>query len=206
MNRCSPSWAERARTSLAQAAVATLVVPVRPGVYTQTMVTVEAQPFGRPRVWLDPSSPVPSSLGYSVATIVVPGPSPFRCLALEGRLEPQPRDQSGCQPYEMSLMGVRLLGSATREVAVSSFQAAEPDPLRNRAVAALQHLDSAHHDDLLTCVRAHGHSDALWVMPRSLDRYGMDLAAVTEKGVASIRLNYRKGDRKSTRLNSSHPV
>ncbi len=178
---------------MAQAVVATLVVPIRPGVYTQTMVTVEAQPTGRPRVWLEPSSPVPSTLADAVATIVVPGPSPFRCLALEGRLEPQPNDQSGCQPYEMSLQGVRLLGSAARDVPVSSFQAAEPDPLRRRAVAAIQHLEAAHHDDLLACVRAHGHPDVLQVMPRSLDRYGMDLAAITNEGVASIRLNYRQG-------------
>lgn len=178
---------------MAQAVVATLVVPVRPGVYTQTMVTVEAQRTGRPRVWLEPSSPVQSMLADAVATIVVPGPSPFRCLALEGRLEPRPQDQSGCRPYEMSLQGVRLLGSATREVAVSSFQAAEPDPLRRTAVAAMQHLESAHHDDLLACVRDHGHPDVVRVLPRSLDRYGMDLAALTGDGVTSIRLNYRQG-------------
>ncbi|MGB3258935.1 MAG: DUF2470 domain-containing protein [Ornithinimicrobium sp.] len=193
MSRQSPTWAERARTSLAQAVVGTLVVPIRPGAYTQTMVTVEARPFGRPRVWLEPSSPVPSSLGHAVVTIVVPGPSPFRCLAIEGHLEPQPRDQSGCQPYDMSLHEVRLVGSATRSVSVSSFERAEPDPLRNQAIAALQHLEATHHDDLLTCVRAHGHPDALWVMPRSLDRYGMDLATVTKEGVTSIRLTYRQG-------------
>jgi hypothetical protein len=53
-------------------------------------------------------------------------------------------------------------------------------------------LELAHASDLLACVLAHGH-DAVAVVPRALDRYGIVLAAIFPDGVHQLRLNFPGG-------------
>jgi hypothetical protein len=47
--------------------------------------------------------------------------------------------------------------------------------------------------ELIGCVRAHGMQEAEWVMPRGLDRFGLELAVLTTAGVAAIRLSFPDG-------------
>ena len=47
--------------------------------------------------------------------------------------------------------------------------------------------------ELVGCVRAHGLPLADWVVPRGLDRYGLELLVLTPGGVETIRLAFPGG-------------
>ena len=47
--------------------------------------------------------------------------------------------------------------------------------------------------ELVRCVRAHGMTRAEWVIPRGLDRYGLELLVLTGDGIASVRLSFPDG-------------
>jgi hypothetical protein len=59
-----------------------------------------------------------------------------------------------------------------------------PDPLWRVAPAILRHLEHGHMGELVHCVRAHGMPQADWVIPRGLDRYGLQLLVLTTDGTA----------------------
>jgi hypothetical protein len=54
-------------------------------------------------------------------------------------------------------------------------------------------LEHAHSAELVSCVRAHGMPQADWVIPRGLDRYGLELLVLTTGGTAAVRLSFPGG-------------
>lgn len=191
-----PTLPEVARTALARARVGSLVTMgcnLRPG--TLTVVTVEDQPDGRPLVHLEEASPTVRELGACrVATLSVASASPsFRRLEFTGPLRPHRPSRPGHRSYRLSPLTVRLVGGTSHSVHTSEFHAARPDPLTALAPAVLQHLAETHAPDLLAWVRAHGHADAQAVLPRSVDRYGIELAVLEATGVERMRLVFPGG-------------
>jgi hypothetical protein len=47
--------------------------------------------------------------------------------------------------------------------------------------------------ELVRCVRAHGIAHAEVVIPRGLDRYGLELLVLTTDGIATVRLSFPDG-------------
>jgi hypothetical protein len=188
-----PSWAERARTALAGASVATLVTSGRASRRVLATVAVADRPDGRPTVWLETSSPVVRRLSRRpVATLMLAGSSPVWSVRLAGALTPCYSDRPGQSAYRMALFAVMLVGSTRVPVPVAEFTAATPDPIRARAGELLDHLEQAHADELLACAWAHGY-DAESVLPRGLDRYGLELVALGKGGVSRFRLPFPDG-------------
>jgi hypothetical protein len=54
----------------------------------------------------------------------------------------------------------------------------------------LRHLEKGYMTELVGCVRAHGLDAADWVIPRGLDRYGLELLVLATNGVAAVRLAF----------------
>jgi hypothetical protein len=190
-----PTLAERARTALARAKAASLVTKgcgARAG--TVTVVAVEDQPDGRPLVRLEDSSPTVRELaGPPVATLAVAGPQPFSRLELTGPLKPHRASRRADRTYRLSPLTCRLVGATSVPLPLGEFHAARPDPLAGIAPALLDHLAQAHASELLACIRAHGHDHAEVVMPRALDRYGIELAVLGAEGVQRVRLPFPGG-------------
>ncbi|MET0837614.1 MAG: hypothetical protein ABWY19_02455 [Marmoricola sp.] len=182
--RTEPDLAQRARTALAQAEVGSLVGrSARPASRSVTVVRVTDQPDGQPVVELEPGSSMVRLLSWwPVVTVSVPGPAPYRALHLTGTAkEREPLDERLCA-YRLTLLSTRLVSTTSVTVPVSEFKAAEPDPLWRHAPQALRHLGEAHAPELLACVRAHGLPESEAVVPRALDRYGLELAALGPRG------------------------
>lgn len=188
-----PSWAERARTRLADARMATLFVRGRSVDATQTVVALEEQIGGRPLIVLERESPtVKQLLQCPVATLSVPGPEPYSCLQLVGTFRPVRIEVEALCGFRPTVLSVHLQGSARRSIAVEDFLRAEPDPLRGDVAATLRHLEHAHAGDLLACVRSQGF-EALAVVPTGVDRYGLELASIRADGVQQLRLTFPGG-------------
>ena len=189
-----PSLAELARTALADASAATLVTTGCPTPGTLTVVPVEDQPDGRPLIRLERSSPAVRLLASCpVATLSLPAPAPYRALDLVGPLNPCRPGRDGTRTYRLSLLSARLVGTTAVPVPLSEFHAAAPDPLRGQASAALSHLEEWHAEELLACVRAHGCEEVQAVVPRALDRYGIELAVLCPDAVRRVRLDFPGG-------------
>jgi hypothetical protein len=189
-----PSLAEQARTVLAGSSVATLVTRGCPGARALAPVRVEDGRDGNPSLWLEEDSPAVRQLGdRRVVSLLLPAPAPFRFLELTGLLRTSPVACPGHLAYRLSLLSVRFAGRTSASVRVADFVAARPDPLRDHAQAVLQHLERAHAGELLACLHAHGLHDAVAVVPRGLDRYGVSLSALCRDGVRSLRLEFPNG-------------
>lgn len=190
-----PTLSERARTALARARFGSLVTKgcaLRPG--TLTVVAIEDQPDGRPLVHLEESSPIVRVLGACrVATLSVASAAPFRNLELTGPLLPRRGSQPGHRSFRLSPLTVRLIGGTIHSLHPSDFQAAKPDPLAGLAPAFLHYLTDAHASDLLNWIRAQGYEHADAVLPRQLDRYGIELAVLGAAGVQRVRLTFPDG-------------
>lgn len=128
-----------------------------------------------------------------LATLTVADPSAQWTLHIVGRFLRSGIDGESRRAYRPSLLSIRLIGPGSRiTIAVEEFCQAQPDPLREHAPAIVRHLAQAHTEELLACVRAHGH-DALAVEPRGLDRYGIELTAILPDGVHPLRLSFPGG-------------
>jgi hypothetical protein len=159
-----------------------------------SVVAVEDQPDGRPLLRLEDSSPTVRELaGRPVATLAVAGPEPFSRLELTGPLKPCRTPHPGHRAYRLSPLTCRLVGATSVPLPLRDFHAARPDPLAGIAPALLDHLAQAHTSELLACIRAHGHDHAEVVMPRSLDRYGIELAVLGAEGLQRVRLPFPGG-------------
>ena len=193
--RIAPSLAQQARTALAQAQVGSLIGRSSAATSrTLTIVKVTDQPDGQPVVELEPESTIVRLLAWwPVVTVSVPGPGPFKALHLTGTArQSAPLDQS-LRAYRLSLLSTRLVSTTSVTVPLGEFKAADPDPLWRHAPEALRHLDEAHAPELLACVRAHGLPEAEAVVPRALDRYGLELAAIGADGIRTVRLPFPGG-------------
>jgi hypothetical protein len=84
-------------------------------------------------------------------------------------------------------------GGAWAEIPVEEYHAAAPDPLWQVAPNVLRHLEHEHMAELTGCVQAHGLVQADWVVPRGLDRYGLELLVLMTDGTAAVRLSFPDG-------------
>jgi hypothetical protein len=196
-----PSLPELARTALAQAAAATVSDadpgtpsgrPVAPG-----QVPVRATWDGRPVLlpasgsWLEQRL---SARRAKPVTVSVPADAPFTAVRLTGTSQWLTRDRpAGITACVVAVQSVEFAGSGCPPVPLQEYQAAAPDPLWRVAPAILRHLERGHMSDLVHCVRAHGMPQADWVIPRGLDRYGLQLLVLTTDGTAAVRLAFPGG-------------
>lgn len=193
--RTAPSLAQQARTALAQAQVGSLIGRgSRSTSRSITVVKITDRPDGEPVVELEPGSSMVRLLSWwPVVTVSVSGPGPYRALHLTGTAkECAPLDER-LRAYRLTLLSTRLVSTRSVTVPVGDFKEAEPDPLWQYAGQALSHLAQAHTGELLACVRAHGLPQTEAVEPRALDRYGLELAAISHEGIRTVRLPFPGG-------------
>jgi hypothetical protein len=141
-------------------------------------------------------------------TVSVPASVPFAALVITGTARAVARDHSaGLTACAVAVRSVeftepaRGAGGAAlsapvaprAEIAVEAYHAATPDPLWQVAPNVLRHLEHGHMAELTGCVRAHGLVQADWVVPRGLDRYGLELLVLTTDGTAAVRLSFPDG-------------
>lgn len=190
-----PTWAERARTALAMASVATLATQrcrARSGLVA--VVAVEDRPDGRPLVRLGAASPVVREVGACrVVTLSVPAPAPFWRVELAGPLTASGPADAGKRAYRLTPLACRLVGPHSVSLAPREFHEARPDPLRELAPGLLRHLADAHDQDLLACIRANDHVRARAVVPQAIDRYGVEVVVLCDDGVERVRLAFPGG-------------
>jgi hypothetical protein len=190
-----PSLPELARTALARAAAATISDG---GFATAVPVPVRAGRDGTPLLLPATGSPLERRLAGPADTITVSVPAgpPFSALRLTGTPQSAVRDRAaGITLCAVAVRSVELAGAAPARVRVpvDAYRAAVPDPLWREAPAVLRHLECGHMADLVGCVRAHGQPAADWVVPRGLDRYGLELLVLTTEGTAAVRLAFPDG-------------
>jgi hypothetical protein len=193
-----PSLAERARTAVAQARLATVtwgdpeVAPGFPDRVTAT-AAIRVDRLGRPVLLLPPRETVTRALATSSrVTVTVAAPAPLRSLALSGAVQARP-EAGGRVGHLLDVRALRFAGPGRTLVPLAEYEAAEPDPLWRVAAGAVRHLEHGHMAELMGCVRAHGMHQAEWVVPRGLDRFGLELAVITASGVAAVRLSFPDG-------------
>ena len=194
-SRTEPSLAQQARTALAQARVGSLIGrSSTPASRSLTLVKITDQPDGQPVVELEPGSSMVRLLAWwPVVTVSIAGPGPFRALHLTGTAQCHEALDERLRAYRLTLLSTRLVSTTSVSVPVRDFKAADPDPLWRQAPQALRHLEEAHAPELLACVRAHGLPDTEAVVPRALDRYGLELAAIGTDGIRTVRLPFPGG-------------
>jgi heme iron utilization protein len=191
-----PSLAERARTAVAQARLAEVTwEDPEPGRGRRVTATaaIRVDGAGAPVLLLAPRETVTEALAESpVVTATIPAPAPLGSLALTGRLWPR-AETGGRLGYRLDLWSLRFAGGGGAPVRLADYRDAEPDPLGPVAGRAVQHLERGHLAELISCVRAHGMHQAEWVVPRGLDRFGLELAVISPNGVAAVRLSFPDG-------------
>jgi hypothetical protein len=192
-----PSLPERARTALARAATATVSDPRAVGAPVAAgQVPVRSTRDGNPlllpangtllAVWL--------AGGQNTVRVSLPAGPPFSALRLTGTASPVAgADDSGSTACTVSIDSIEFTGASQARVPVEEYRAAAPDPLWRVAPGVLHHLEHGHMGELVRCVRAHGMTRAEWVVPRGLDRYGLELLVLTTDGIAAVRLSFPHG-------------
>jgi hypothetical protein len=193
-----PSLAERARTAVAQARLAVVTWDdletagrLRSPVTATAAIRVDGA--GGPVLLLAPRETVTEALAASpLVTVTVPAPAPLGSLALTGTVWPR-AEADGRLGYRLDLRSLRFAGGGGAPVPLAEYQAAAPDPLWRVAGSAIGHLERGHMAELICCVRAHGMYQAEWVVPRGLDRFGLELAVISANGVAAVRLSFPDG-------------
>jgi hypothetical protein len=141
--------------------------------------------------------------------VSLPAGAPFSALRLTGTVTPASgacvagvggvagvtgvARVTGVSAWLVSLGSVEFTGGGNPRVAVAEYRAARPDPLWRVAPGILHHLEHDHMSELVRCVRAHGMARAEAVIPRGLDRYGLELLVLTTDGIAAVRLSFPGG-------------
>jgi len=191
-----PSLAERARTAVTQARLAHVTwEDPEPGGGRRVTATaaIRVDRSGAPLLLLAPRETVTEALAESpLVTAAIPAPAPLGSLALTGTVWPR-AETDGRLGYQLNLHSLRFAGGGGAPVRLADYRAAEPDPLWRVAGHAIQHLERGHMAELICCVRAHGMHRAEWVVPRGLDRFGLELAVISPHGVAAVRLSFPDG-------------
>jgi hypothetical protein len=189
-----PSLPERARTALARAATATVSDPRLPA--AGSPVPVRATRDGSPLLLPATGTLLAAWLGGGPGTVRVslPAGPPFSALRLTGTARPAAgAGQHGIIACTVRIDSIEFTGASQAQVPVEEYRAAAPDPLWRVAPGVLHHLEHGHMGELVRCVRAHGMTRAEWVIPRGLDRYGLELLVLTRDGIASVRLSFPDG-------------
>ncbi len=190
-----PSLPERARTALARAASATVSDPRIAGAPAAGQVAVRACRDGSPLLLPAAGTLVAAWLaaGPDEVRVSLPAGPPFAALRLTGTVRPVTlAGEPGLAAAAVSIDSVEFTGASAARVTGEEYRAAAPDPLWRVAPAVLHHLEHGHMGELVRCVRAHGMSRAEWVVPRGLDRYGLELLVLTGDGIA-VRLSFPDG-------------
>lgn len=186
----SPSLAERARTAVASARVAGLVTYPRLGHQDLSTVSV-SEDAGALVLCLPSSSPAAANLALRPLGTVRVAPADCETVTIQGAVRRLfGTNDAGFTRFRLDVGAVRLGGRATQTVSVAEYWAAAPDPLRDDAPGILAHLRSGHGRQLTACLRANGHSQALWVEARRLDRHGLEVVMLDEAGVSIQRLPF----------------
>jgi hypothetical protein len=188
-----PPLAELARTAVARARTVAVTCDGQPWA-PSPRARLRAGPAGQLILATAPG-PLPDhpvTAGARV-TAVAGAAAPFTALALSGVVESAARRPDGSLTHRVTVLAVEFTGPAGSPVPLARYLAAAPDPLWRQAPAILGHLERGHRAQLLACVRAHGLREALWVMPRAVDRFGLELGVLTTTGVGSVRLPYPDG-------------
>jgi hypothetical protein len=183
-----PPLPELARTAMARAIAAT-VSCAGTRELPPAAVPVRADHAGRPVLAPDRGSALAGYLATRpvTVTVAVPAAAPFSALRLTGVTQPAPAT------YTVRLRSVEFSGSVPAPVTLASYEAATPDPFWRQAPAVLRHLERCHTADLVRCVRAHGMLAAEFVIPRGMDRFGLELLVLSSSGLANVRLAYPGG-------------
>jgi hypothetical protein len=187
-----PPLAELARTTMARAFAATVSLDG-----SVTTVPVRADRAGRPVLLPADESALARGLAAtpSVVTVTVPASAPFSSLRITGLA--QAASAPGAYPVTPHSMG--FAGPNPAPVAPADYGAAAPDPFWREAPAILRHLEACHESELVACVRSHGLTTAECIVPRGLDRFGLELLVFTGAGLVSARLAYPDGPVNSLR-------
>lgn len=177
---------------MAGARVATVRVVCAPTRGQLVIAAVAPSVTGDLTLRLDGSSPLVVRLAQGHAlTVTLAAPAPFSSLVAVGRARHLPDDGDSAWTFAVEVAGLMLQGPLGRvQVAVDDFWAVEDDPLAPEAPRVLAHLNDAHADELTACVRAHVEPRAEWVLPRSLDRFGLGLAVMTPDGISDVVLGF----------------
>jgi hypothetical protein len=186
-----PPLPELARTTMARAFAATVCFDG-----AVTTVPVRADRAGRPVLLPGDESALARELAAmpSVVTVTVPANAPFSSLRITGLAHAA---APGAYPVTPHSMG--FAGPNPAPVAAADYGAAAPDPFWREAPAILRHLDACHESELIACVRSHGLTSAECIVPRGLDRFGLELLVFTDAGLVSARLAYPDGPVNSLR-------
>jgi hypothetical protein len=192
-----PSLPELARTALARAATVTVSPATAPGSPTAAgPVPVRPMLDGSPLLLPAAGTPLAHWLAEGPAPVRVSLPTgpPFSALRLTGTARPVRRaGDAGIIACMVSIRSIEFTGGGRAWVPVDEYRAAQPDPLWRVAPTILHHLEHGHMGELVGCVRAHGLARAEWVIPRGLDRYGLELLVLTTDGIAAVRLAFPDG-------------
>lgn len=184
-----PSLAEIARTAVARARVATVTYPDAGHGPLTLAVALRSDQAGRPIL----PTPRPCLRHAPVRVSVTAAPH-YATLQLLGVIGEHRAGGDGREPeYLVSLRSLRFTGRGCVRVPLSDYYSSAPDPLWRDAPRVLGHLADAHTPELVACARAHGLPGTEWVLPRWLDRYGIELAALTGAGVTRLRLPFPDG-------------
>lgn len=192
-----PSLPELARTALARAATAAVSPATVPGrLAAAGTVPLRSTRDGSPVLLPAAGSPLARWLaeGPDAVRVSLPAGPPFSVLRLTGTPRPVPPDgEAGLARCMVSIRSIEFTGGGRARVPVEEYRAARPDPLWRVAPGILHHLEHGHMRELVRCVRAHGMALADWVIPRGLDRYGLELLVFTTDGIAAVRLSFPDG-------------
>jgi hypothetical protein len=192
-----PSLPELARTALARAATATVSPATVPGrLAAAGPVRVRSTRDGSPLLLPAAGSPLARWLaaGPDAVRVSLPAGPPFSALRLTGTARPVPRGgEAGGASCMVSIGSIEFTGGGQARVPVEEYRAARPDPLWRVAPGILHHLEHGHMAELIHCVRSHGLTRADWVIPRGLDRYGLELLVFDYDGIAAVRLSFPDG-------------
>jgi hypothetical protein len=192
-----PSLPELARTALARAPMAAVTGPsVFGDPPSAGPVPVRAIRDGSPLLLPAAGSQLARWLAArpDAVRVSLPAGAPFSALRITGTVQPVTgTGETGITACLLNIESVEFTGAGQARVPVADYRAAAPDPLWRVAPRILRHLERGHMTELVGCVRAHGLVAADWVIPRGLDRYGLELLVLTANGVAAVRLAFPGG-------------
>jgi hypothetical protein len=203
-----PPVAELARTAMARACAA-VVGFVGPRGLRAFTVPVRISRAGYPILLPRRGSALAEQLaaGPAMVTVTVPADAPFCALRLTGLAAPSALAggpgpglalgpaAGGQEPaaFPVTPQSLEFTGATSTPVALAHYEAAAPDPFRHSAQAVLRHLEDSHMADLVRCVQVNGIAAAECVVPRGLDRFGLELLVFTPSGLAAVRLAFPDG-------------
>jgi len=193
-----------ARQLAAGPAMVTVTVPADAPFYALRLAGMAAPPAWGGPAWDDPAWGGHRGVGTSGA-----GPEAGGGAGLEAGSGPGPEASGGLSPeagggpgreaggepaaYPVTPQSLEFTGATSAPVLLTQYEAAVPDPFRYQAPAVLRHLEDWHMAELVRCVRMNGIETAECVVPRGLDRFGLELLVFTPGGLSAVRLAFPDG-------------